>query len=221
MPKLERLFFDIETVADYEAILMLPDPTPPKNYKDPEKIEAWVEEKRVQNIEKAALDPHTGRIVALGWASRPTNDPATFIARTDGDPDEEKEKELLTRFWDLLHYTEGRNVGWNNIRFDLPYLIIRSFALQVPKPETLPDLRKYQDDPTTDLLGILSGWSWDGVKSLKWAAERYGWPISTPEISGSMIDQINDKQLAEYVASDVGISQAAYLDMHGYFFSHE
>ncbi len=222
MAKLERLFFDIETVADYEAVLTLPDPRPPKNYKDEAKIEAWVEAAKVKQIDKAALDPHTGRVAALGWATRPTGGLDTFISRDDdGEVTDKAEAELLTRFWELLAYTEGRNVGWNNIRFDFSFLLIRSFALQVPKPEVLPDLRKYRDDPTTDLLGILSGWSWDGVKSLKWAAQRYGWPVATPEVDGSMIDQISNKQLAEYVASDVGITQGAYLDMHGYFFVHE
>ncbi|KKN05440.1 hypothetical protein LCGC14_1087350 [marine sediment metagenome] len=221
MPKLERLWFDIETVADYDAVLTLPDPKPHGGIKDPVKIEADIEKKRVKQIEKAALDPHTGRICALGWATRPTNEPEAFIARVDDEVSDALEKELLTRFWDLLHYTEGRNVGWNSTRFDLPYIMIRSFALQVPRPKTLASLAKYSSEPSTDLMGIISNWSWDGVKSLKWAAQRYGWPVATPEIDGSMIEQINDAQLADYVKSDVGIVQGAYLDMHGYFFSHE
>ena len=222
MAKLERLFFDLETVADYDAVLTLPDPRPPKNYKDPEKIEKWVEDAKVKQVEKAALDPHTGKIAALGWATNPHGDISTTIARDDeGDVSNADESELITRFWDLLHYTEGRNVGWNNLGFDLPYLMIRSFALQVEAPKTLPKLGKYMNDPTTDLMGILSNWSWDKTRSLKWAAERYEWTIAAPAVDGSMIDEINNKQLEEYVASDVHIIQQAYADMGPYFFAHE
>lgn len=73
---MKTIFFDIETgpLPENELAALMPpfDPSEVKtgNIKDPEKIAAKIAEAEVNHkrdfIEKAALDPLTGRVVAIG-----------------------------------------------------------------------------------------------------------------------------------------------------------
>ena len=71
---MKRLFFDIETLANPENCALMPEPVvdAPANYKDPEKITAYVAEKtaaaKAAALEKAALDPDYGKILSIGYA---------------------------------------------------------------------------------------------------------------------------------------------------------
>jgi DNA polymerase elongation subunit (family B) len=122
------IVFDIETgprpVAEIESLM--PEFEAPANYKDPVKIAEVIDAKRAAWIEKAALSPLTGRVIAIG-------------ALIDGiyssqvvEPFAE-ERDLIAHFWSLL----GKNtllVGFNSNRFDLPFLFRRSWALGITPP---------------------------------------------------------------------------------------
>lgn len=202
------LFFDIETEAHPEAVQFIDEPSAPGNYKDPDKIAAYVAEKKAELIDRAALDPDYGRIVAIGYK---VDDQPTDSRLVVGGYEE---WELLDRFWDLFFESEGVCCGYNIIGFDLPYLLKRSFDLGVRVPLT-PDLRKYQHHPTCDLMGIL--YNWGQAKSLKWVAKRYGLPNPLPDLDGSQVKDMDADTLRAYVENDVNLVFTLYKKMKGVY----
>ena len=136
---MNQFLFDIETGALPEAELaaLLPpfDPAEVKtgNIKDPakiaEKLREAEESHRRDFFEKAALDPLTGRAVAIGLLFP---DSGEFVVI--GDDDEAK---MLREFWDVVRGEMGRvnqAIGFNTHLFDLPFLIRRSWKHRVQVP---------------------------------------------------------------------------------------
>lgn len=145
-----NLLLDIETVAIDNVGAFLDAPEPPSNYKDPEKIEAWVTAAFQKMKERASLKPDLGRIVCLGWMQDDRDtEPRQFICR-----DEREEAKALEVFWDDL--TDGdhfkRILTFNGHRFDLPFVQRRSLALRVE----YPPLRVDRHSPHLDLYRLLS-----------------------------------------------------------------
>jgi 3'-5' exonuclease len=136
---MQTIYFDVETGAlpEAEIAALIPpfDPTEVKtgNLKDPEKVAAKIAEAEANHrrefFEKAALDPLTGRVVAVG------------ILRQDGGEFEvighDDEARTLREFWQLCDAGMGRlneMAGFNTRAFDLPFLIRRSFKHRVAVP---------------------------------------------------------------------------------------
>ena len=59
------LIFDIETVAHPHANRWTVAKNPPSNWKDPAKIAAFKNKSIEEQLQKAALDPHTGLVRAI------------------------------------------------------------------------------------------------------------------------------------------------------------
>ena len=120
------LYVDIETLpaADRESV---PAPKAPSNYKDPEKIAAYIEEHREEAYRATALDPLAGRILCIGYAF--DDEPAAVLYADDGD-----EEALIARFADVVHEAATRAhgslgfVGHNLAGFDLRFLWFRALA---------------------------------------------------------------------------------------------
>jgi DNA polymerase elongation subunit (family B) len=122
--------FDIETGprSREEVLACAPVFKAPANYKDPEKIAAAIKEQEDEFVSRAALCASTGRVVAIG-------------IRTDGVTtilgDEEGERAMLKLFWKWVedNVRQGRAIiGFNIARFDVPFLIRRSWAVGVRPP---------------------------------------------------------------------------------------
>lgn len=152
---MSKIFFDIETapVPETELAALLPpfDPTEVKtgNLKDPDKIAAKIAEAEANHrrefFDKAALDPLTGRVVAIGVLYP---DSREFVILGDED-----EVRLLSKFWELTRGEMGRvhqMVGFNCHLFDLPFLIRRSWKHRVPVPLGIRRGR-YWSDQLVDL----------------------------------------------------------------------
>ena len=135
---MNTIVFDIETgpLPESELAALLPpfDPAEVKtgNIKDPDKIAAKLAEAEANHrkdfFEKAALDPLTGRVIAVGLLS-PENE---FHVISDED-----EAWMLREFWEITRGEMGRinqMVGFNSNSFDLPFLIRRSWKHRVPVP---------------------------------------------------------------------------------------
>lgn len=122
------IVFDIETgprpVAEIESLM--PEFDAPANYKDPAKIAEVIDGKRAAWIEKAALSPLTGQVLAIGALIDGTYCDQVVDAVND-------ERDTIEWFWSLV----GKNtllVGFNSNRFDLPFLFRRSWALGITPP---------------------------------------------------------------------------------------
>jgi len=126
--------FDIETGPRSRAELAECVPTfeAPSNWKDPEKIRAHVAEKEAEWFQSAALSALTGRVLAIGALDVASDSYAIFAS---GD-----EAADLAAFWGLVAptgYLGADLIGFNSNRFDLPFLIRRSWHLRVPIPTDL------------------------------------------------------------------------------------
>jgi predicted PolB exonuclease-like 3'-5' exonuclease len=131
------IYFDIETgpLPEDQLVALMPpfDPGEVKtgNIKDPDKIAAKIAEAKAnhkrQFLEDAALDPITGRVVAIGvWSDEGFH----VIGHDD-------EAQILREFWELARGRMGypeRIGGFNVCGFDLPFLFRRSWKhrLQIP-----------------------------------------------------------------------------------------
>jgi hypothetical protein len=158
---MQTIVFDLETgpLAESELSALLPpfDPAEVKtgNLKDPAKIAEKIAEAEANHrrdfIERAALDPLTGRVVAIGVM--------TFDARGEAGPafgnggkfyiiGHDDEARTLFEFWELTRGGQGRMtplVGFNIFGFDLPFLIRRSWKHRVPVPFGLRRGRYWSD----------------------------------------------------------------------------
>jgi hypothetical protein len=85
-------------------------------------------------VDRAALSPITGRVLAIGWIG--TND----VIRIEAvDPEYERaEAELLAHFWASFRDSvriDAPMIGFNSHGFDLPFLVRRSWLLGVDVPD--------------------------------------------------------------------------------------
>ncbi len=167
---MKTIIFDIETgpLAEAELESMLPpfDPAEVKcgNLKDPAKIAEKIAEAEANHrrdfFDKAALDPLSGRVVAIGLLA--------FDARGEAGPNfindgklvvigHDDEAETLREFWDMTRGEMGRLnplVGFNIFNFDLPFLFRRSWKHRVAVPFGLRRGRYWGDQ----LIDLRDAW---------------------------------------------------------------
>lgn len=131
---------------------------------------------------------------------------------------DQPEKEIIEQFWRLFSQHSGRTVGYNIIGFDLPFLMRRSMDLGIEIP-MVPMLARYRVEPTTDLMMIL--YNWYGFKSLKFVAKRYGLDDPLPEREGSQVKDMTVEELEAYAKNGVDLVQQLFKKMEGVYFRLE
>lgn len=152
---MQTIVFDVETgpLAESELLALLPpfDPAEVKtgNLKDPAKIAEKIAEAEANHrrdfFDKAALDPLTGRVIAIGMLDLETDH--FFIIGHDD------EARTLREFWEAARGDMGRInplIGFNICNFDLPFLIRRSWKHRVAVPFGIRRGR-YWGDQVVDL----------------------------------------------------------------------
>ena len=172
------LILDIETFSLAEADQFIEEPTAPANYKDPAKIEAYIAEKRQENLARCALDVDLCQIVAIGISGVPG-----IHVELITSPDQEAA--ALTWWWgEQKHY--DALCGYNILGFDLPVLIRRSQYLGVPVPYL--NLDRYRT-PHIDLMERLAFNGKLKYRSLDFYSRRFG--ITVPDATkGKNIDAL-------------------------------
>lgn len=135
--------YDIETVPLSDKLLSRVEPVfeAPSNYKDPEKIAAAIAEKRAAWKERAALSPVTGRVAMIGLLGRLGVDHCIMtLAGSSMGCDaslDQVEASMLEAFWNEARDSIAKGylmVGFNSHRFDIPFLVRRSWALGLNVP---------------------------------------------------------------------------------------
>ena len=133
----QNIFIDIETAPLDEDYIrsIAPDFKAPKTYKKEEAIEEYKLGKLAEYIAEGALKAQTGRVIAFGFAIGERS-PCVNVAEKPAD-----EKRILRDFWSLITDEHGviskRVIGFNNIDFDIPFLIQRSWLNNVKVPEAV------------------------------------------------------------------------------------
>jgi DNA polymerase elongation subunit (family B) len=181
---MSSLLLDIETFALDEAAEFIEDPTAPANYKDPEKIAAYIADAKAKAVSRCALDPDLCRIVAVGWEFE--NRSGT-IAGGECYASETEERQGLREFWQIASASD-RFIGFNLLAFDLPVLIRRSQYLGVDVPATVINLDRYRT-PHVDLMERLTFNGKIKAHSLSFYCKRFGIDVED-DSTGADIDAL-------------------------------
>jgi len=136
---MSHLYLDIETLPanlSPAEIRGLAADSVPANYKDPAKIEAWIEEHGAEAHHRTALDSMRGRILMLAWAVDDAPVESVYL----DDPDDPRP--VLDALAGALRGL--RSVVWvghNIAAFDLPYLRRAALRLRHPVARAIPSAR--------------------------------------------------------------------------------
>lgn len=145
-------------------------------------------------LDKAALEPTTGRVLAIGYGGSRIDGKKII----DAVSDQRGEGALIEKFWS--EYVNRRNagqhiIGHNILGFDLPFMIRRSWMLNVDVPASVrPPPGRYFDSLFVDTQEVwLCGDRWGGTPSnLNIVSKAFG-------LTGK---NGNGKDFAELLASD-------------------
>ena len=179
-----------DTVAGYEASLVTGE------------AEYWA-----KIMDRAALSPITGEIVAIGYLS--TDDDKQFLDYG------RLEAEMLDAFWAACQTCINNHhsiVGHNIEGFDLPFAVQRSWILSVDVPDymhlSVYDRRKYFTD--TMVRWSMGARGKDGFVKLDTLARIFGIGGKPDDIDGSMFAGLlltdPEKALA-YLANDLQMTR--------------
>jgi predicted PolB exonuclease-like 3'-5' exonuclease len=205
----QPLIFDIETGPESEDTLLALEPAfeAPANYKDPEKIAARIEEQRAVWRERAPLDATTGTVLAIG--TRLGEDPVDIdTADRDGG-----EAGLLRRFWAKACPAGAWRplIGFNSNRFDIPFLVRRSYKLGLRPPPGLTQGR-YLNPKFHDLMDIWKCGDFQATISLDRLAKHLGLGAKNGDGANFAHLYHTDRAAAlAYLRNDIELTQACAL----------
>jgi hypothetical protein len=160
----KNIIIDIETapLSESELLAVMPpfDPADVKTgnagpEKAAEKIAKAQAEHQAKFIEKAALSPLTGRVLAIGYLlviNGVAGQPNVYHG-----PDKTDEVELLSAAWSLFLRSEQRQskmIGHNIYGFDLPFMVRRSWLLGIAVPETIIERGRYWSPVFVDTMAV-------------------------------------------------------------------
>jgi hypothetical protein len=158
--------------------------------------------------DRAALDPTTGRVLAIGYG----------VVRPDGiwycmDLAGSDERNLIRRHWlfvESLRKRAGKLVSFNGHRFDYPFLRRRSWAYADVKPPNLvTKYRKMEDFCIDALEEYRTGGSWSENISLDDLGMMLGLGGKTEGMTGALFYQVlkdDAGKALDYLARDVELT---------------
>jgi DNA polymerase elongation subunit (family B) len=156
--------FDIETIPNHDVIHLLPEPEASEKIKDPVKIAADIEKKRLAQIEKAGLNPLVSRVFCWAHGTAATNHCEILEELTD-----DTERPMVEKIMEFLGQDDIRIITHNGVNFDLPFVYTRAMVLNVSPAEFgAPPLtawtKRYNTDRHYDLLKIYTNWDSSKIK---------------------------------------------------------
>lgn len=141
------IVIDIETGPAPDALDNMPIIEAPANYVNPEKIAKFIEEKKLTLLEKAALDPITGCVLAFTSAFD-DEPPGVLLGR---------EYDIIIQAISQLNDCAGKGIpiiGFRSRGFDLLFLIRRAWILGIPVPIIVQKLLDKYNTGHIDLLQV-------------------------------------------------------------------
>jgi len=207
----EFIVFDIETGPASEATLnkFLPDIKPPANYKDPAKIDGYVQEKVADFKNSAALSGTTGKVLCVGVKSETGN--VLYLGENGAE-----EGTIIEATFGILDRALNRDihvVGHNILAFDLPFLFRRAWKLGIPRPHFLQrDLRR--EPLVQDTMQMWACGNYGERISLNNLALHFG--MEPKDHDGGEFARLwteNRTEALAYLKYDLEITETAYLAM--------
>jgi hypothetical protein len=162
---MSNLWIDIETCPTQDVHLrtaIRQNLKAPSNYKDPAKIEAWLNENEQAALDKTALDGLYGEVIAIAWAW----DEANVVAKVR--PLDMDDGVFISTAFTMIannhpHPAPGRLPatwsGWN-VAFDYRFLWKRCIKHGVISPLTWPHVNQRYPD-VNDAMELWAGRSGD------------------------------------------------------------
>ena len=210
------LYLDIETcpanpdgfTADVQA---------PSNYKDPDKIAAYVAEAQKDALGKTSFDVHRGRLLCVGLAVG--NDAPTVAYDRDLNETPRILSAVYAACQDAQRRGNGRFsvCGHNVAGFDIPWLWRLAVKHRHPLARILP-YRKWGDG----LIDTMQMWSITNPKDmvkLDTIATFLGLEGKEPGMNGAEVwpayQRGEHDRIAAYCAKDVALTRSIYLAMIG------
>lgn len=212
---IDKIYLDIETVGDKSPWVkeyLCSNVSAPSNYKDPDKIQAYMDAEVGKTLSKAGLDGAFCNIACIGVAIN-NNDVITFSLVDD------PEETVLNRFYDYIQTyspTSPVFIGHNVAGFDLKIIKQRSMILGIEPPKVLQT--------------AFNAKPWDGVifdTMLAWDAKNFtkqekialAFGLEGKDgMDGSQVQEYFDagryEEIAEYCANDVKTVRAIYKKMN-------
>lgn len=141
-----ELYLDIETIPTTDEAVaerVYGDISAPANYKDPEKIAAYIEGAKADKLRRTSLDGTWGEVIVVGFA---VGSAAPDAVVRDLD---EPEDDYLSRVWAAIKKPLGQEsmpfIIGHNVVFDMRFLHQRSVVNRVKPSITLPvNMAPYQ-----------------------------------------------------------------------------
>ncbi len=194
------IFWDIETspLPESDIAHLLVEFKAPSNYKDPDKIAANLAEQKEAYLSRAALSPLTGRVAAIGYQA----DGKFSMCAS------ENEGYTIVDFWNLFEQHENaakRFIGFNIKRFDLPFLVRRSWKLGIRVPLGVRHGR-YWGDQFEDLYEYYQLGDYQSSISLNNLSRYFG--LGEKAGSGADFATMPPEQQREYLKRDLELTQA-------------
>ncbi len=207
-----EIVFDIETIPQQDPslrALIMQGLKPPANYKDPDKIAAWLEEEADKQMEKAALDGARCHVVAIGWDDGGERD--CYLAPTPGD-----EADIISEFFTLYRKCGSPMlVGHNVAQFDIRILTQRAMVLGIRLPSGWPVDPKPWDRQIFDTMTTWAGAR--GTISMRALADAFGIPAKQSGITGADVHGLwragHFEAIGNYCMDDVATTRAIYERM--------
>ena len=218
------LFLDIETVSQYPSFHKLPD-----DWQDlwRRKAEGLNRDKTPATPEelydRAAIYAEFGKIICIscGVLSGHSTERKLLLKSFYGDD----EKDLLLRFYDLLHKwgSEGQKYlcAHNGKDFDFPYLCRRMIIHGMKLPSVLNLAgKKPWEIPHLDTMELWKFGEYKSYVSLNLLAHTLGVPTPKDDIDGSQVGAVYWEQqdlarIVTYCQKDVVTVAQVYLRFHG------
>jgi hypothetical protein len=162
-------------------------------------------------LSKAALSPLTGRVLAIGYYHTEGEElEVDVVGQLIGDGHPFDEKSIISRFW--FNYEAApehcRIVGHNILGFDLPFLIQRSWMLNIEVPRGVMNGRffapKFVDTMAVWACGKAGS---AGMTKLDTLAKAFG--VGMKNGNGAMFAELLEKDrnaAIEYLKNDVAMT---------------
>lgn len=219
------MIFDIETYKDLSDTKYLEYKsgkiTAPSNYKDQAKIDAYIEEKKIENQSKLALSPYTANVITIGFKT-PTETQVIFYVN-DKELKEiqdlrtewifcNTEKILLETAIEIINDALDKNctlVTFNGKSFDLPFIFTRAIIQKVSTPiKDYPELiHNYRHDRHLDLTSFFDKGSLNSLAYLTGEGDLY-------DEKGNAIDKYYSTKdytsIYEKISKDLNKTEAIY-----------
>lgn len=206
------LYLDIETIPSqhkWVAEHIESNLTPPKNYKDQERIDKWKDEALSEKLDKAGLDGATNHIICIGYAINDEKSSAFYVTNYTA------EKQLLIdvfKKFESLQYPII--VGHNIVGFDLKIIKQRAMVHGIRIPTNFPLNPKPWDNNPYDTM---TQWDAKNYISMDMLAKVFGIE-GKQDIDGSQVYEMwkqgKFKEIVKYCKSDVDMVRSIHKKMN-------